>query len=117
MAGVNDLASEWGKRAHEGWHSWRRGGPPQEEGRGDAYDVCASEIERVSFEAWHPVSDPPTEEDTLGVVPLVIVSGGDGADCWDYMSVQNIARTDENWARGLYWARISDVVLMPPEDQ
>mgnify|MGYP006285465195 CR=1 FL=1 len=68
---------------------------------------CLGDLRRVARTAWHPVSEPPTEAD---------------ADEWGYVTflVDGMVVTEPYWempGTAAEWARIRDVVLLPPEDE
>jgi hypothetical protein len=65
---------------------------------------CASDLEQVARTAWHPVSEPPRKEDGYYVI-VVGCLGEVRTTPWHAISVNDQA-----------WARIRDVVLLPPED-
>ena len=94
MASVNDY-----KRPDE----WRK------EVTGD--EVLESDvIVELARTAWHPVSEPPTEDDANDTDGVMVETkdGRVASMCWHEVP---------EWEPDLNrWARISDVVLMPEGD-
>lgn len=93
MSGVNHLAKRW-----------------VEEGRSED---AADDLDYVAKTAWHLSTNPPVEDDgdDHGLVMMYLVDEG---KTWitplHYLDVQ------EGVEDGCKWARIRDVLLMPPED-
>lgn len=105
MSGVNDLAKEWlGGRSLEDAES---SGDLQLEGAAG----CASDLRETARTAWHPVSNPPTEADGDRNHCVFVWYGGDDFGLQDVQDVRNHAPD------GAKWARVSDVLLMPPEGE
>jgi hypothetical protein len=109
MASVNDLAQEWREVAGNL-------GPRQEKtymagfdnGQYIARKMCASEVEHHAHTAWHPVSERPTEDDAeerTGQVLILDHAGCVGKEYWDEVNSDPEIKQ---------WARIRDVVLLPP---
>lgn len=80
-------------------------------GRCDMLDECAFELEEVARNAWHPVSEPPTEAD----------GGKHGVILWrdedDRVEAASwwLVRDEPDLFLGCQWARTRDVVLTPPQ--
>jgi hypothetical protein len=98
MASVNDLAANWMYRV------------AQTNGR-KAVDACAEELRNTARTAWHPVSEPPTAEDADDNDLVLMFTKYKETDHvhWDV-----VAKAHMNTAI-THWARIRDVVLLPPE--
>ena len=77
--------------------------------------MCAKDVERVARTAWHPVSEPPTEADgdEAGNVIARTTEGILETLSWDCEAMHGNPIYE---APATHWARIRDVVLMPPED-
>lgn len=114
--GVNDLAKRW----HE--EAWAQV-PPEYAGRdlhgkylkcdnhAGGMEDAADELEDVARSAWHFPSEPPTAEDgdRVIVIPRWVVAK-DGAQ-----RAHSVYRGAVNPSDHALWARIRDVVLLPPE--
>jgi len=99
MDGVNDLVERWLEEYedHEG-NVWYHAGYAED---------CADDLIRLSNEAWHPVSEPPT------------VLGGESAGWVMIWTPENLVHMDlyenifDETYKDCFWARIKDVVLLP----
>ena len=107
MSGVNDLAGMFAAKENDCWIAWRNKGTPECQGMSDAFNFCSEALKKEARKAWHPVSEPPTEADgdDFGEV-LVTDRKVVHMEPWD--------RVSELTRPGTQWARIRDVVLMPP---
>lgn len=102
MTGVNDLI-----------HEWIRDGDYWAGGITGAKEVLGDELIDVARTAWHPASQPPTQEDgnRFGMVLYAACKCGEW-HVWEgrWHGADNDTPSD-------CWARIRDVVLLPPEDE
>jgi len=104
MASVNELAARWRNAARN------RKQRKLVTGR-SIQRQHAEELEQVARTAWHPVSEPPTEADGDAHQRVLVRRAG--------RSQHDIAllTTGSDLSRFEEWARIRDVILMPPEDK
>lgn len=100
MASVNDLAQRWANKAD-----------PNDAAKW-VYGDASMELLQVARTAWYPSQDPPSREDgdKRGNVLALYPSGG-----IVFRSVEQMGYR-ANTSSKVLWARIRDVVLMPPED-
>jgi len=114
---VNELVQRWRDFAMQDVpKDYSERGLTQKYLRGDcaaggAWDA-ADELEDVARTAWHPVSETPTEADAGGYMVdpscVLIINDGGEVGMAPWWSVPHHVRTE-------YWARINDVVLLPPQ--
>ena len=96
--GVNELASRWGAE-------WIESGEPLY----NVYDCseCAYELRETARTSWHSSEEPPSAEDadSQGNVVMQWENGYIEIGEYDWVAPPSV----------LHWARIRDVVLLPPE--
>lgn len=110
--GVNDLVGEYRARC-ESIGSQGHCKPYIDRGR--RCPECpmdeADSISAIAEEAWHPVSEPPTQDDGDECGHVIVRDGSE----MHYCNANWVRRHGLEKAPDAQWARIRDVVLLPPE--
>lgn len=115
---VNDLQSKWRKEDGAHIRAYASDGIDAgdvQEAYAAGCDNCVDDLQNTAKSAWKPVSEPPVEADGADATPVgaIAVKTSDGCIA---MPVEWSAVANGECPSVVAWARIRDVVLLPPED-